>query len=252
MTKRYKLRIPDGYKVESDNRTTLNGQDAILVLLAPVFAPKPGDYVATKDGQVGVMTKNGTWMFHTNLYPFDRYANDVQKDEFDKMLQNEGIWYNPDTQLVESIFKDIDILTAEEGNEKWIIIFKSVSIKPILFGKPYYDYYAMLVVSDNKIYLNGQCLAYGFHPATETEKQQLIDALDKERKRWDATTKKIIDLPKPGDLCIFWDSIKSNAIVRLFKEYNKNNHPIDNIGTAWEQCTFFESKEQFQNFIKSE
>lgn len=41
----YNLNIPDGCKVESANSITLlNGKKAILVLLAPVSHPKPGDF----------------------------------------------------------------------------------------------------------------------------------------------------------------------------------------------------------------
>ena len=36
--------------------------------------------------------------------------------------------------------------------------------------------------------------------ATESEKQQLFDALAKENKRWDAEKKAIVDLPKDTDL----------------------------------------------------
>lgn len=51
MTKRYKLRIPDGCKVESVNRVQMKDRDTIIVVLAHEFDPKPGDYVVPMMGK---------------------------------------------------------------------------------------------------------------------------------------------------------------------------------------------------------
>lgn len=95
MTKEYKLRIPDGYKVESVSSAKVDGKDAIIVMLATDFDPKPGDYIATDDGQVGIKTKYGYFRFKggANL-PFTKLANDIQKDAFDSLLNRYGLYYD--------------------------------------------------------------------------------------------------------------------------------------------------------------
>ena len=95
MTKEYKLRIPDGCKVESVSSAKVDGKDAIIVMFATDFDPKPGDYIATDDGQVGIKTKYGYFRFKggANL-PFTKLANDIQKDAFDSLLNRYGLYYD--------------------------------------------------------------------------------------------------------------------------------------------------------------
>lgn len=62
MTKRYKLRIPDGSKVESVRSVKADGKDVIIVLLAPEFNPKPGDLcifwsISKKEAIVAIYVK---------------------------------------------------------------------------------------------------------------------------------------------------------------------------------------------------
>ena len=94
-------------------------------------------------------------------------------------------------------FKDGDIVFTEGNRE--VSIFKSLHSDT-------YDYYACL--SD------GGTISYDIfstdmylRPATDSEKQQLFEALAKENKAWDAEKKQIVDLQKkcefkPMDWCL--------------------------------------------------
>ena len=163
MTKRYKLRIPDGCKVESVSRAEMQGgKSAIVVWVAPEFDPKPGDYVVTDDGQVSIKIKDGYFRFKggANL-PFTKYANDVQKKAFDELLKDAGLMYDR-----------------------------------------YSEY--------------------------------------------------VIELPKKGDLCIFWDGENNhNAIIHLFDGYD-GSYPTEISGESWQNCIKFVSEEQFKKLINEE
>jgi len=168
--------------------------------------------------------------------------------------------------------------------------------------------------------------AKSFRRATEEEKQQLLDALAEEGKRWNEEKKCIEDIPKrkfkkgdkvrikkgisskthqhispgfivqmddligeeltvdryangmvyteesyyfheewlepyveelkKGDLAIFWQFDKTQAVVRLFENEQGGLFQIptyvDNTGHWWANAIKFESKEQYERFIKGE
>ncbi len=62
--------------------------------------------------------------------------------------------------------------------------------------------------------------------------------------------------PKEGDLAIFWQFDKTQAVVRLFdnKQGGVFQIPIyvDNTDHWWNNAIKFESKEQFEKLIKGE
>jgi len=93
--KEYKLNIPDECEVENVCKVDFFGKETIVVSLASVFTPKPGDYVSTDDGQVGMKTKNGYFRFKGGAnVPFTRFANDAQKSEFDALLNKYGLHFD--------------------------------------------------------------------------------------------------------------------------------------------------------------
>jgi len=94
--------------------------------------------------------------------------------------------------------------------------------------------------------------------ATEAEKQELLDALAKEGKRWNEEEKCIEDIPeklKKGDFAIFWDDEKKYAAIRFYERLDESDEHlqhIDNIGFNWKNAIKFESKEQYEKLIKGE
>lgn len=60
---------------------------------------------------------------------------------------------------------------------------------------------------------------------------------------------------KEGDLAIFWDKDKRNAIIRFYKKLNESEVSFrhkDQNGLDWVNAIKFESKEQYERFIKGE
>lgn len=103
--------------------------------------------------------------------------------------------YNPNTLQVEPEFKDGDIVYIINKSEPYGYIS--------IYNKQEGDYiyrYAMMREIDKSIettkngYLFDDNLSK--RHATESEKQQLFDALAKKGKAWDAEKKQIVDLPK--------------------------------------------------------
>lgn len=93
--------------------------------------------------------------------------------------------------------------------------------------------------------------------ATEAEKQELLDALAKEGKRWNAEKLCVEDIPaelKKGDLAIFWDFNKEEAFIGIYKQFRMGAiYPHrDYTESGWKNAIKFESKEQFEKLIKEE
>lgn len=101
-------------------------------------------------------------------------------------------------------FKDGDIVTLKIPNlEKNIRIFKEVVNKK-MYENHYYvgfnfddDGRPIQIFKDYYTYTDND------RPATDSEKQQLFDALAKEGKRWNPDTKSIEDLPKKCEFKAF-------------------------------------------------
>ena len=146
---------------------------------------------------------------------FDRWANDDYTRFFGKvnLLENSFSYEtekytlaskdeNLDTLEIEKPeFKDGDIVVAEEDNYYDKVIFiatiKDDIVSKALINVRYEDY----EVQYNE-YRFGRNRS--FRLATDSEKQQLFEALAKENKAWDAEKKMIVDLklkwvPKPFD-----------------------------------------------------
>ena len=56
---------------------------------------------------------------------------------------------------------------------------------------------------------------------------------------------------KKGDLAIFWDETKGYAIIRFYERFLDSRH-YDILGNVWKNAIKFESKEQYERFIKGE
>ena len=91
--------------------------------------------------------------------------------------------------------KDGDFVTCcyKDYPRSWVIIYKKTEHDP-------YDcsyFYLMKNVGINTITFDDYCNAQEtLRPATEEERQELLDALAKEGKRWNAEKKCIEDLPR--------------------------------------------------------
>lgn len=89
--------------------------------------------------------------------------------------------------------KDGDFVTCGNGYRLWVIIYKHTEHDP----HECCYYYVMKNMGLDNIKLDDYCNAQDtMRPSTEEERQELLDALAKEGKRWNAEKKCIEDLPR--------------------------------------------------------
>lgn len=153
---------------------------------------------------------NGTTVFNTNDFKGTE-AEDVAQTYINTIEERLGGKLNLETLEIEKQpeFKDGDVLFMKGIKAKLyadcIFILKS----EYKDGDERAFYYAFYNADDKftTAKYGSTRVHYSLRPATDSEKQQLFDALAKEGKRWDAKKKAIVDLkpkwnPKPFDRVI--------------------------------------------------
>ena len=198
---------------------------------------------------------------------FDRWANDDYTRFFGKvnLLENSFSYEtekytlaskdeNLDTLEIEKPeFKDGDIVVAEEDNYYDKVIFiatiKDDIVSKALINARYEDY---------GVYYNEYRFGHNrsLRLATDSEKQQLFEALAKENKAWDAEKKQIVDLKpnidelKPFDKVLVRDSKSSKWRANLFSHKNVNE-PYYCVYASWNYCIPYEGNEHLLGTTKN-
>lgn len=137
---------------------------------------------------------------------------------------------------LESEFKNGQFLTHRNGKDRWLIIFKDKKDREINS----FEYHVMLSYYD-EIYYNDICDHNGWHESTESEKKELLEALHKEGKDWDAEKLQIVDYvwkPKREER-YFCPSINNDS---LFIEMTWINDMADN--KYFKRGLVFKTKEE--------
>lgn len=144
---------------------------------------------------------------------FDRWANDDYTRFFGKVnLLENSFSYETEKYTLASKDENLDTLEIEKPEFKDGDIVFMKGIKGGYFANcifilrsEYKDgderafYYAFYNADDKftTAEYGYTIVHYSLRPATDSEKQQLFDALAKKGKRWDAEKKKVVDLMKP-------------------------------------------------------
>lgn len=224
------------------------------------FAWKKGDVLVNNDGNTHIIFKGFSSDNYTTFegkHYLWKKSNEVNyfKEEtkmktsvFDKASDDEAQTYintieerfggklNLETLEIEkSAFKDGDILCVIDNSNDYhyILIYKSQDDKHI------HRYVTMF--EDNSLNIKKDSYLtkpedYSTHYATDEEKQQLIAALEKENKAWDAEKKQIVDLKpkvefKPFDKVIVRCSEADKWSIDFFS-YKTSNRYICT-GDSW-------------------
>lgn len=180
----------------------------------------------------------------TNLHTL---ASEKEAKSFIKCIEEKlGGKLNLETLEIEKQheFKDGDILYSNlVGNEVFIA---KIEEKGILHSYVYMDIYnKVLNIDKDETFAMSGCIYNGnIRLATDSEKQQLFSALEKEGKRWNPDTKKIEDLSKGYEFKAF-----DKVLVRDFddKEWKadffSHNRLVDDsdyrfscVGNMWIHC----------------
>lgn len=98
---------------------------------------------------------------------------------------------------------------------------------------------------------------YSLRPATDSEKQQLFDALAKKGKRWDAEKKQIVDLKpkvelKPFDKVLVRHQKTEEWSANIFSHTDKTDEYLDYVcvNGRWEFCIPYEGNESLLGTTK--
>jgi len=90
-----------------------------------------------------------------------------------------------------------------------------------------------------------------FRKATKEEEKRFFKWLREERGlEWDG--EKLVEVPKKGDMCIFWDSTPNEAMICVYKEFEDDHH-IDHLDFYWDNAIKWDgTKEQYEKVLRGE
>lgn len=189
---------------------------------------------------------------------FDRWANydytrffgkvNLLEDSFSYETEKYTLASKEETldtlEIEKPEFKDGDIVVAEGENKgKKIFIFR-YKIRDSNTDEHGYKSY-INVNSDGSLFNNMTFYLrkdFVYRPATDSEKQQLFEALAKKGKHWDAKKKAIVDLPKKCEFKAFdkvlvRDSNDYKWKAGFFSHYSEGlNYPFICVGGGYGQC----------------
>jgi hypothetical protein len=230
----------------SEFGTVRGGLDGLQILLPSKemrdwskFSWKKGDVLVNKDESVHIIFEkfedDAYKNFHGQYYlweeggsmvSFEEDENYMQTSDFNKANKEDAQEYihkiekelggklNMETLEIEkqSEFKDGDIVFMKGIKDGYFANCIFILRSEYKDGDERAFYYAFYNADDKFTtaeYGNTR-VHYSLRPATDSEKQQLFDALAKEGKVWNSDKKQIIDLPKkcefkPMDWCLMRD-----------------------------------------------
>lgn len=178
---------------------------------------------------------------------FRKVSDNIAQESIKKIEEHYGCKLNLETLEIEHTepkqeFKDGDILFYENPEDEdvcsSIFIFRGKQNHT-----PGFLYHAVL---DSDGFFNAKDGEFEIYEgksrlATDSEKQQLFSALEKEGKRWNPDTKSIEDLPKKCEFKLFDKVLARNSdaatwIATLFGFYDRVFEGYVCIGDVFEQC----------------
>lgn len=216
------------------------------------FAWKKGDVLVSNDGKREVLFKtwerdsytkfvglhcliindneeveydNGTTVFNTNDFKGTE-VEDVAQSYINTVEERLGGKLNLETLEIEkqTEFKDGDIVVLDGDSKSH---YKTILLYQTNIDDEY-EVYSFLNTGTSYLGLEATLMDdRKARLATDSEKQQLFSALEKEGKRWNPDTKTIEDLPKkcefkPMDWCLMKDSTKYWELCQF--AYTKKVH----------------------------
>lgn len=236
------------------------------------FSWKKGDVLVTEDGSVHIIFEkfeddaytmfSGKYYYSKDgkkAYSYFRECDDVITEEFTLETEDAAQTYisaiekelsgklNMETLEIEKAqpeFKDGDIVALVVRKCTHIAIFQSRQ-------EAYIGFHAVLCQNDELLLEEPFREDVGdieLRLATDSEKQQLFDALAKKGKAWDAEKKAIVGLKpkfdelKPFDKVLVRDSKSSKWRANLFSHKNVNE-PYYCVYASWNYCIPYEGNE---------
>ena len=237
------------------------------------FSWKKGDVMVSNDGKCKVIFErfdDDTYTSFVGKYYVECYGKNDELQDYEEEHYGDTVNYtkeseeaaqtyintieerlggklNIETLEIEKIqpeFKDGDIVVAEEDNYYDRVIFIA-AIKDDIVSK------ALINVRYEDYEVNYNEYRFGHNRnlrlATDSEKQQLFDALTKEGKYWDSANKQIVDLKeyqfKPFEKVLVRDSYEDKWRASFFSNIREGYAKYVTTGLVWKFCIPYEGNE---------
>lgn len=251
------------------------------------FAWKKGDILVNKDAEVHIIFdgfKDDTYKtFHGQYYlweeggsivNFEEDEDYMQTSDFNKANKEDAQEYihkiekelggklNMETLEIEKTqpeFKDGDIVFMKGIKDRYFANCIFILRSEYKDGDERAFYYAFYNTDDKFTiaeYGNTR-VHYSLRPATDSEKQQLFDALAKKGKTWDAEKKQIVDLKpkvelKPFDNVLVRHQKTEEWRANIFSHTDKTDEYLDYVcvNGRWEFCIPYEGNESLLGTTK--
>lgn len=235
--------IPSGIKATMYQ----DGDKVVIEYEEKKWEPRLGDVVICSvqnkmsgEDIVGIYNKSGMPLFFgfkndVSILdcPFGVTLRPTTPDEratFFADLKKEGYKWDSKKMVLKKVE---EVFVPKEGNFVSVFdrnVLLSIFISSLISDRGYYDY-AHLRISDNRLTFGGLGRASlpkrDNRPATDSEKQRLLDAMHEEGKDWDEVNKKVVDYvwkPKKGER-YYIPQIDS---VDMYEKYMWSNDDLDN------------------------
>lgn len=271
------------HSFRSDSKYNRHGEPLMLLPSKEMrdwskFAWKKGDVLVSNDGGTEVIFDKWYDDTYTNFYSkhylnsedennikyneaflctTERYSledKDTAQTYINTIEKRLGGKLNLDTLEIEKTqpeFKDGDIVALVVRKCTHIAIFQSRQ-------EAYIGFHAVLCQNDELLLEEPFREDVGdieLRLATDSEKQQLFDALEKDGKAWDAEKKQIVDLKpkvelKPFDKVLVRDSKASKWRANLFSHKNIDE-PYYCVYASWNYCIPYEGNEHLLGTTKN-
>lgn len=248
------------------------------------FAWKKGDVLVSNDGGTEVIFNKWYDDTYTNFYS-KHYLNSEDENNIkynEAFLCTTERYYLEDKDTAQTYINTIEKRLGGKLNLETLVVEKvqpefkdgdivfMKGIKSKLFANcifilkgEYKDgderaFYYAFYNADNKFteaeYGNTK-VHYSLRLATDSEKQQLFDALAKKNKTWDIEKKMIVDVkpkwtPKPFDKVLVRDSKSSEWRANLFSHKNIDE-PYYCVYAGWNYCIPYEGNEHLLGTTKN-
>lgn len=248
------------------------------------FAWKKGDVLVSNDGGTEVIFNKWYDDTYTNFYS-KHYLNSEDENNIkynEAFLCTTERYYLEDKDTAQTYINTIEKRLGGKLNLETLVVEKvqpefkdgdivfMKGIKSKLFANcifilkgEYKDgderaFYYAFYNADNKFteaeYGNTK-VHYSLRLATDSEKQQLFDALAKKNKTWDIEKKMIVDVkpkwtPKPFDKVLVRDSKSSEWRANLFSHKNIDE-PYCCVYAGWNYCIPYEGNERLLGTTKN-
>ena len=223
------------------------------------FAWKPGDVLVNKDGNVHIIFdgfeddtyknfhgKNYLWEEGGSIVNFEEDEDYMQTSDFNKANKEDAQEYIH--KIEKELGGKLNLQTLEiekqlEFKDGDIVVYgKSVAICRKIY-KHTLSFYVSLNEMFGLLFADEVESSEEYRFATEEEKQQLFDALEKEGKAWDAEKKAMVDLPKKCefkamDWCLMRDKKETWKLCQFsFFDDGDYEAPYNAVGGNWfDEC----------------